>query len=236
MASTAAEVWELLGELVASQKETERRFQETERIIKEQSQESEKRSQETDPRFQEMEQFLKEQTEQTNKEITSLSQEVTKVSQEVNKVSQEVKRVTQQIGALGGKWGAFVENMVATACETLFLNRGIPVHQVGQRIKRHLGSDTLEIDILVTNQDHVLIVEVKSTLGVEDIKEFILDLGQFKQFFPEYKDKQLYGAVAGITIEDGADKYATRQGLFVLVQSGETMTILNGTKFEPKSW
>jgi hypothetical protein len=211
MASTAAEVWQLLGELAIAQKETERRFQETDR------------------RFQETERILKKQTEETNKEITNLSQQV-------KRVSQQVKRVSQQVGALTGKWGLFVENMVAPACETLFLNRGIPVHQVSQRVKRHLGGDTLEIDVLVTNQDHILVVEVKSTLRVEDIKEFIEDLGQFKQFFPEYSQKQLYGAVAGIDIEDGADKYGYRQGLFVLTQSGESMTILNATEFEPKTW
>ena len=37
MATTADEVWQLLGELVQSQQETERRFQETERLIKEQN-------------------------------------------------------------------------------------------------------------------------------------------------------------------------------------------------------
>ena len=37
MATTADEVWELLGELIQSHKETDRRFQETERLIKEQN-------------------------------------------------------------------------------------------------------------------------------------------------------------------------------------------------------
>ncbi|WP_255611315.1 hypothetical protein [Synechocystis sp. PCC 7339] len=38
MATTADEVWQLLGELIASQKETDRRIQETERLLKEQIQ------------------------------------------------------------------------------------------------------------------------------------------------------------------------------------------------------
>ena len=67
-------------------------------------------------------------------------------------------------------------------------------------------------------------------------KEFITDLREFRQFFPEYNDKQLYGAVAGIEIEQGADKYAYRQGLFVLAQSGENMVILNNEQFQPKTW
>ena len=88
---------------------------------------------------------------------------------------------------------------------------------------------------LVTNQDHVLAVEVKSRLSVQDVKDFIEDLQSVREFFPEYNQKQLYGAVAGIEIENGADKYAYRQGLFVLAQSGETVTVINGKQFQPKN-
>ncbi|MBR8829482.1 MAG: DUF3782 domain-containing protein [Gomphosphaeria aponina SAG 52.96 = DSM 107014] len=190
MANTAEEVWQLLGELIESQKETER--------------------------------ILKEESQKTDRQIQELSR--------------EVKRVSQELGNLGGKWGRFVENMVAPACETLFLNRGIPVHKVYQRVKGKLNGETLEIDVLITNDNHVLVVEVKSSLNVEYVQEFIKDLREFRQFFPEYNQKQLYGAVAGIEINEGADKYAYRQGLFVIAQSGETVTILNDDKFQPKVW
>ena len=184
---------------------------ETERCF----QETERRFQETERRFQETERILKEQSLKTDREITRLSKE---------------------IGNLGGKWGRFVENMVAPACETLFLNREIPVHQVSQRVRKRLDGKTLEIDVLVTNENHVLVVEVKSSLSVDDVKELIKNLTEFRQFFPEYNHKQLYGAVAGIEIEEGADKYAYRQGLFVLAQRGENVAILNDTEFQPKTW
>ena len=190
MTTTAEDVWQLLAELTAAQKETER-------LLREQSKETEQRFQETDRR---------------------------------------IREVNQQIGNLGGKWGRFVENMVAPACETLFLNRGIPVHQVSQRVKKRLDGKTLEIDVLVMNEHHVLVVEVKSSLGVDDVKELIENLRTFRQFFPEYSQKQLYGAVAGIEIESGADKYAYRQGLFVLAQKGEAVAILNDLDFQPKGW
>ncbi len=177
--------------------------------------ETERRFQETEHRFQETERILKEQSQKTDRQITRLSKE---------------------IGNLGGKWGRFVENTVAPACETLFLNRGIPVHQVSQRVKKRLDGRTLEIDVLVINESHVLVVEVKSSLGVDDVKELVRDLNKFRQFFPEYEQKQLYGAVAGIEIEEGADKYAYRQGLFVLAQSGESVAILNSKDFQPKTW
>ncbi|WP_170863938.1 NERD domain-containing protein [Microcystis aeruginosa] len=184
---------------------------ETERCF----QETERRFQETERRFQETERILKEQSLKTDRQIT---------------------RVSQEIGNLGGKWGRFVENMVAPACETLFLNRQIPVHQVSQRVRKRLDGKTLEIDVLVTNENHVLVVEVKSSLSVDDVKELIKNLTEFRQFFPEYNHKQLYGAVAGIEMEEGADKYAYRQGLFVLAQRGENVAILNDTEFQPKTW
>jgi hypothetical protein len=204
MTTTAEDVWRILAELAAAQKETER-------LLQEQSQEADRRHQQTEQRFQQTEQRFKE-------------------------TDRRIREVNKQIGDLGGKWGRFVENLVAPACETLFLKRGIPVHQVSQRVRKRLNGQTLEIDVLVTNENHVLVVEVKSSLGVEDVKQLREDLGQFRQFFPEYSQKQLYGAVAGIEIEEGADKYAYRQGLFVLAQAGEAVAILNASDFEPKSW
>ena len=226
MTTTADDVWQLLAELAAAQKETEQRFQENERLFREQTQETER--------------LFREQTQETERLFREQAQEAEQrrkeTEQQFKETDRRIREVNKQIGNLGGKWGRFVENMVAPACETLFLNRGIPVHQVSQRVKKRLDGKTLEIDVLVMNEHHVLVVEVKSSLGVDDVKDLIEDLRQFRQFFPEYSQKQLYGAVAGIEIEEGADKYAYRQGLYVLAQAGEAVAILNDLDFQPKSW
>ncbi|PHV62369.1 DUF3782 domain-containing protein [Cyanobacterium aponinum] len=168
--------------------------------------------------------------------LAELAQAQKETERRMQETDRQIARLSKEIGNLGGKWGRFVENMVAPACETIFLNRGIPVHQVSQRVKKKLDGRVLEIDVLVTNENHVLVVEVKSSLGVDNVKELIKDLQKFKEFFPEYNQKQVYGAVAGIEIEEGADKYAYRQGLFVLTQSGENVVIVNGAEFQPKTW
>jgi hypothetical protein len=244
MTTTVEDVLQILERLAVSQAESQAELtasqQETQRLLQEQIKEN-------DLRFKETERLLKEQGLETDRRIREVSQEIQavnlevrqlgeQVNKEISRVNKEISQVNKQIGDLGGKWGRFVENMVAPACETLFLKKGIPVHQVAQRLKRHSAEKTLEIDILVTNEAHVLVVEVKSTLGVTDVKEFIEDLSQFRLFFPEYAQKDLYGAVAGIEIEKGAAKFAYRQGLFVLAQSGETVTILNNDNFQPKCW
>jgi len=188
-----------------------RLFQETDRLIKAQAQAAEQRSQELDRKFQETDRRFQE-------------------------TDRQIQQVNRQIGRLGGAWRRFVEDLVDPACERIFLERGIPVDQVSQRVKRRHQGDTLEIDVLVVNQGHVLAVEVKSSLTVADVKKFVADLERFDTFFPEYAAMQLYGAVAGIGIESEADVYASRQGLFVLAESGDGVVILNDRDFVPKSW
>jgi hypothetical protein len=65
MATTANEVWQLLGELIQSQKETER-------LLQEQSQESDRRFQETDRRFRETERVMKEQNKRVDEQLGKL--------------------------------------------------------------------------------------------------------------------------------------------------------------------
>ena len=148
-----------------------------------------------------------------------------------------VQAVSTQIGRLGGRWGEFVEGLVAPACNTLFAQRGIPVHKTSRNIKAKLpGGRHMEIDVLVINTDAVVLVEVKSTLTVEDVREFITRLAEFKTFFPEYADKRIIGAVAGIVIEENVDRFAMKKGLFVMVQSGELVQIANNETFIPHTW
>ena len=143
MTYTPDDVWRLLGELIAAQKETERRFQETDRILKEQSQETDRilkeQSQETDRRFQETDRILKEQSQKTDRQI---------------------QRVSQDIGKLGNRLGEFVEWQVRPAAVQLFQQRGIDVHelQAGVSVKRN--GEGLEIDLLVINDTEAVLIEV----------------------------------------------------------------------------
>ncbi len=151
------------------------------------------------------------------------------------KTSRDVARATKAVDALTGKWGRFVEGLVP-AVERLFQPRGIPVDKVFQRVKAHKNGREIEIDVLAINQGHVVLIEAKSTLSVEKVNEHLQKLREFKFFFPEYADRKVVGAVAGIVIEESADRDAYKCGLFVIGESGETVKILNDKKFVPRTW
>ena len=173
---------------------------------------------ETDGRFKE-----------TDKEIDKLSKSV----EETRKTAEITNRA---VYALTGKWSRFVEGLIAPAVERLFNERGIEVDKVFQRVKTRRNGSEMEVDILAINGEYAVLIEAKSTLKTEDVKEHLERLGKFKTFFPEYRERKVVGAVGGIVIEEDSDKYAYRNGLFVIGESGEAAVILNDKGFKPKAW
>jgi len=148
----------------------------------------------------------------------------------------QIRETDKKVNKLTGKWGRFVEGLIAPAAERMFKERGIEVDTIYQRARKHKNGDEIEIDILAVNGDYAVLIEAKSTLGVDDVTEHIESLGKFKTFFPEYANRKIIGAVAGIVIDESADRFAYKRGLFVIAQSGDTAKILNDAGFKPKEW
>jgi hypothetical protein len=148
------------------------------------------------------------------------------------------KETDKKIGKIAGTLGRFVEGLVEPKLLELFQNRGIEVTEIHHNVEIHRkGMEEAEIDLLLINSDYSIAVEVKTTLKVSDIDDHLMRLEKLKKNpIRSIKGTILLGAVAGIKIESNADKYAYRQGLFVLKQKGEIVEIANDDKFQPKEW
>jgi hypothetical protein len=181
-----------------------------------------------------------EQEVETLEDIKAVFREIALRFEETDRrfaeTDRALRRVERMVSDLTGKWGKFVEGLVAPGAVRMFQERGIDVRISSQRVRASKDGEEMEIDVLVEDDEYVVLIEVKSTLGVEDVKEHLERLGKFKEFFPRYKDMKVLGAVAGIVIEEGADRYAYRNGLFVIGQSGESVRILNDERFKPRIW
>ncbi len=175
---------------------------------------------ETDAKFKETQAELDRRFKETNTQLKETDQKLRRLE-----------------GLFGNQWGKLIETLVKSNALKLFQAWGLPLHQTFTRASSQLNGRSMEVDLLLENSDIVLVVEVKSVLTVADVREFLVDLGEFFDFFPRYKRYQVYGAVAGLDIADGADRYAYRQGLFVLSFTGEgVVQIKNDPTFRPKDF
>jgi len=195
--------------------------------------------------FQETDRRIARSIERTNRAVEEANQAAKEASQAVKETSLSVKETDRKFEKYFGKlkeldrnWGKLVEALVKPSMAEQFRRRGIPIIGSGQRVERKLNGNNIEIDILLTNTNVLIAVEVKTNLTVAAVDEHInKHLKPFKLFFPEYRDKKLYGAVAYIHLEENADRCAYKKGLFVLTFSeGDRVTIQNDANFKPTVW
>jgi hypothetical protein len=132
--------------------------------------------------------------------------------------------------------GEFVEWQVRPAAVRLFQERGIAVRELSRDISVNDGDEGIEVDLLVVNSTEAVAIEVKSKLTKSDVDEHLERLDKFKRLLPRYQNIQLLGAAAAMVAPLEVSKYAYRQGLFVITQSGEDLIIVNDSNFEPKRW
>ena len=177
---------------------------------------------------------------QSQQELSQSQQELSQAQKETDKqikeTDKQINRVSKQIGELGNRLGEFVEWQVRPAVVRLFQERGIDVHEFHPGISVKRDNEGLEIDLLVVNDTDAILVEVKSKLTQRDVDEHLQRLAKFKRLMPRFRDVKALGAVAAMIVPDEVASYGCRQGLFVLVQSGENVIILNDAEFTPQVW
>ncbi|GCA76251.1 hypothetical protein MiTe_03091 [Microcystis aeruginosa NIES-2520] len=147
-----------------------------------------------------------------------------------------VERTSKAVDSLTTRWGRFVEELVEPAVLRLFQEKGIDIKEVYPRARVKRQGIAMEIDILAVDDTDLVVVECKSRLSQDDVDEFIEKLTRFKIAFPHYQNYRAYGAVAGIEINEGIDRYAYKKGLFVIKPSGDTVAIINDADFQPNTW
>ncbi|MFM6628837.1 MAG: DUF3782 domain-containing protein [Microcystis panniformis] len=207
MTANIEEIWEILKELAQSQQELSQSQQE-----------------------------LSQSQQELSQSQQELSQAQKETDKQIKETDKQINRVSQQIGELGNRLGEFVEWQVRPAVVRLFQERGIDVHEFHPGISVKRDNEGLEIDLLVVNDTDAILVEVKSKLTQRDVDEHLQRLAQFKRLMPRFRDVKALGAVAAMIVPNEVASYACRQGLFVLVQSGENVIILNDAEFTPRVW
>ncbi len=153
--------------------------------------------------------------------------------QETDKI---VRNLTNRVKESEKRWGKFVEALVEGKLVEMLNEKGIPVNLTLQRIKRKYKDDDYEIDLIAKNGNEIVVVEVKTTLGTEDVQHFVEKLKIFKEVISEFKENKVFGAVAYIQQDSESQKFAAKKGLLVIKAVGESAKIENRSNFKPKEW
>ena len=248
-------------EVQESQKKTEAGLQEFQRKTEESQKKTEAGLQEFQRKTEESQRKTEESQRKTEKSLRESQRKTEAGLQEFQRKTEESQRKTEESqrkteksiqktqesinkseGNFNNKWGAFMESLISGDLVKLLNERKISVVKTSPRIRswRPDGTVTSEFDIVASNGEEVVVVEVKTTPTHEDINYFIKKLEKFKEVFKEYKDKKIYGAVAYLDDSkvENLPIYMEKRGLFVIqaLGGGNISAITNSADFVPKSF
>ena len=173
----------------------------------------------------------------SNKSVIPASDEIWNIlkenSQQIKKNTQGLKEARELFET---QWGRLMESLVEGDLLRILNEAGIEVKNTYMNVKSDLGEDQYEYDIVAGNGEEAVVVEVKTTLRVKHIKLFLEDIQKFSSRLSVYKGKTIHGAVAYLRAEEEANKYAEREGLFVIRATGDSASIINKKDFKPKAF
>ncbi len=219
--ATAEDVWQLLAEIAEAQKENDRQLRESRQAQQETQQETDRQFRESREEF---DRKLKESREEHDRMLRELGQ--------------QVKELGGQIGGLGRKFGSFTEGLALPSMDRILRQR-FDMETVTPRVRVRKGGEEIEIDVLAyTNGDRnvAYVVEVKSHPREEAIEQMKRLLARFPQFFPEHRDKELYGILAAVDLSAELRRQILGEGLYVARIEDDVFTLDVPEDFQPRVW
>ncbi len=227
------ELRESIRELREAQKQTEKKLEESHRRTEEEIRQTQAEIREFKEAQREAHREIDMMIKENQKGIAELRESQKETERFLKEVMRGIRDLRVQLGDLGLVQGEIGEELFYRNLKSVFKKRGIVFNRVRRNLRRR--RDDPEYDIVATNGRQVLVVEVKNKLKKRHIDNFLEDqLPEFKRLFPEYKNKELLGAVGGLVVKDEVGRYAERKGLFVLTQTDEGgAAIINKEKFKP---
>ena len=185
-------------------------------------------------------------TNRQMKETARLIEETGRQMKETDRQMKETDRIAreahQKISALGSRIGEIVEHMIQGNIVAKFQAFGYKITQYGRNVIFENPELKIrgEIDLFLNDGNTDILIEVKTTLDVPDVQEHIERLEKYRQYFDAKEDerpRRFVGAVAGAVVRDNAMRFAHKNGLYVITQSGEAVEFVSlPENFKVREW
>ena len=153
------------------------------------------------------------------------------------------EQLNKKWGELSNKLGSMAEDLVAPSVPRILRETvGCPDDQIDLVDVRTRRRSTLdrsrvqEFDVVAVCGEYALVNETKSNLSPEKISAFAALLGNVREYFPEFADKKVIGAIASLYVDQSLVTYGERYGLIVLGFGDDVMQVLNSEGFMPKAF
>ena len=151
--------------------------------------------------------------------------------QRMRETDKKIKEVTTRFSSTTGH---IIEGLMSSSAIKMYEDKGFKINSLCKNYKRKNKQLNLEMeqDVVLFTETQVIVEEVKASCDKKDVEKFFRNMEKFKMLYDEYADKEVFGAVAAVNYEEGADTYARNLGLFVVRVSSDEIFSLDPFKME----
>ena len=114
--------------------------------------------------------------------------------------------------------------------------RGMEVETTCRTLRVRRTGEEFGLGPMATTRREVVAVFLETTMRFEWIHDFLSSLSELLDWWPAYRGKKIYGALAYLDSEDEATRYAERVGLFLIRVVDGRARIENGPGFKPRAF
>ena len=165
----------------------------------------------------------------TDQELRDLVASLAIKSDRLDALMAETTRKLDKAAALVGNidqnQGAVAEEFFFNSLQAKPVLGGVQYDEVIDNLKGYSGKLRGEYDVVMVNGKSVALIEVKYVVHPDDIAKTIKGIENYRTFFPQHKDFDVYGAIAGFKIPNEVAEAAKQQGLMVLKRVGDVMEV-----------
>jgi hypothetical protein len=181
--------------------------------------------------------LLGERQEKTDEQ---LRQNWAKTDEEFAKTRELVQELTKNIGGVGNTFGDFMEGMFTAKICSKFDAFEHTFTKVANSLILYKddGKILCEIDAFLENGEYVMAIEVKTKCEMKDINDHLKRLEKIRAYMDGHNDnRKILGCIASSLISNKLIASAEENGLYVMVQTGEAVEILEKPgKFTEGVW
>ena len=149
-----------------------------------------------------------------------------------------LRELGRKIAGLGDKFGYFTEGMALPSMEKI-LKRQFGITKIAPRMQVEQDGRNLEFDVFgysTGDPNRVVIVEIKSRVEYDAIKQLGNQIHTMRDIMPEHRDKEVIGILAGVHWDPGIDEQARKAGFHTARIRNDVFTLTSPPDFKPTSW
>jgi hypothetical protein len=157
--------------------------------------------------------------------------QLAKTDAQLAKTDAQLAKTERMLNGLGINIGHAAEEFFANSLQKNKKLGRVCFDAVALQLKGHKGNVQDEFDVVMYNGNTVGLVEVKHKVHPADVEQLITrKLPNFKALFPHYAGSVFYLGIAGMSIPEQVAEMAENEGIAVLRQVGDVLSMNENLK------